>query len=99
MVEGKEYYLATGVHAAIIRKTSKGLEYLELQDNEVLNGYKILNNNVLTKRFGCKKSHNIKYIGKVEVESILIDVDSLKNNGEFEKILGFINTNGRKQLK
>lgn len=99
MVEGKEYYLATGVHAAIIRKTSKGLEYLELQDNEVLNGYKILNNNVLTKRFGCKKSHNIKYIGKVEVESILIDVDSLKNNGEFEKILGFINTNGGKQLK
>ena len=99
MVNDKEYYLATGVHAAIIRKTSKGLEYLELQDNEVLNGYKILNNNVLTKRFGCKKSHNIKYIGKVEAESILIDVDSLKNNGEFEKILGFINTNGGKQLK
>lgn len=99
MIKDKEYYLATGGHAAIIRKTSEGLEYLELQDNEILNGYKKLNNNVLTKRFGCKKSHNLKYIGKVEAESILIDVDSLKNNEEFKKILGFINTNSGKQLK
>ena len=99
MVKDKEYYLATGRHAAIIRKTSKGLEYLELQDNELFNGYKKLNNNVLKKRFGCKKSHNLKYVGKVEAESILIDVDSLKNNEEFKKILGFINTNSGKQLK
>lgn len=33
------------------------------------------------------------------MESILIDIDSLKNNEEFEKILGYINTNGGKQLK
>lgn len=99
MVKDKEYYLATGGHAAIIRKTSKGLEYLELQDNELFNGYKKLNNNVLKKRFGCKKSHNLKYVGKVEAENILIDVDSLKNNEEFKKILGFINTNSGKQLK
>ena len=99
MVKEKEYYLATGRHAAIIRKTSKGLEYLELQDNELFNGYKKLTHKVLTKRFGCKKSHNLKYVGKVEAESILIDVDSLKNNEEFKKILGFINTNSGKQLK
>ncbi|KXB65921.1 hypothetical protein HMPREF3181_01013 [Parvimonas sp. KA00067] len=38
-------------------------------------------------------------MGKVEADSILIDVDSLKNNEEFEKILGFININGGEQLK
>lgn len=99
MAEGKEYYLATGKHAAIIRKTSKGLEYLELQDYEHLNGYKKLNDKVLKKRFKCQKTHKIKYIGKVEARSFLIDTDSLKNNEEFKKILGFINTNGEKQLK
>lgn len=36
---GKEYRLVTGRHAAMIRKTEKGLEYLELQSN-VENGWK-----------------------------------------------------------
>lgn len=55
MVKDKEYYLATGGHAAIIRKTSEGLEYLELQDNELFNGYKKLNNNVLKKDLVVRK--------------------------------------------
>lgn len=99
MIKDKEYYLATGKHAAIIRKTTKRLEFLELQDYEHLNGYKELNDKVLKERFNCKKTHTIKYIGKVAAQSFLIDVDSLKNNEEFKKILGFINTNGEKQLK
>ena len=98
MVIDKEYYLATGKHAAIIRKTMEGLQYLELQSVEE-NGFKPLNNNILRRRFGCKKSHRMKYIGKFEVESMLIDVDSLKDNSEFRHILGYINTNKNKQLK
>ena len=53
MVIDKEYYLATGKHAAIIRKTMEGLQYLELQSVEE-NGFKPLNNNILRRRFGCK---------------------------------------------
>lgn len=94
----KEYYLATGRHAAIIRKTTDDVQYLELQSVEN-NGFKPLNNDVLRKRFGCRRSHTMKYIGKYEVENILIDVDSLKGNSEFKQILGYINTNKAKQLK
>lgn len=98
MIKDKEYYLATGRHAAIVRKSEKGFEYLELQD-EKSNGFKRLNNKVLRDRFKCKKSHTIKYIGKVKQESILIDIDSLKGNSEFKKILGYINTSKNKQIK
>lgn len=98
MVIDKEYYLATGRHAAIIRKTTDDVQYLELQDVED-NGFKPLNNKVLSRRFGCQKGYTMKYIGKFEVESILIDVDSLKDNSEFRHILGYINTNKNKQLK
>ena len=98
MAIDKEYYLATGHHAAIIRKTTDDVQYLELQDVED-NGFKPLNNKVLSRRFGCQKGYTMKYIGKFEVESILIDVDSLKDNSEFRHILGYINTNKNKQLK
>lgn len=88
--EGKEYYLATGSHAAIIRKVDDTLEYLELQ-SAVSNGYKELNSGVLQRRFACKKTHTS--LGrKYEVSNVLIDSDLLKGNEEFRKLLGYINT-------
>lgn len=100
---GKEYYLATGEHAAIIRKTEKGYEYLELQSPETkgysLNGFTELNDRELISRFKCKKSHSLKYIGKVEANSILIDTESLYDNTEFQSLLCFINTEKKSQMK
>lgn len=100
---GKEYYLATGRHAAIIRKTEKGYEYLELQSPETkrypLNGFTELNDRELISRFKCKKSHSLKYIGKIEANSILIDTESLYDNTEFQSLLCFINTEKKSQMK
>ena len=93
----KEYYLATGGHAAIIRKTNKGFEYLELQ-TEDKNGFKKLDKTALKSRFGCQTSHTVSGL-KLEPASILIDVDSCKNNKEFKNLLGYINTAKDKQNK
>nr|DAS75252.1 MAG TPA: hypothetical protein [Caudoviricetes sp.] len=93
----KEYYLATGEHAAIIRKNSKGFEYLELQ-TEDNNGFKKLTDSELKTRFICKKSHTVLGM-KYEATSILIDVDSLIESDEFNKILGFLNTEQGNQKK
>lgn len=99
----KDYYLATGKHAAIIRKVEKGYEYLELQSPETkghpLNGFRNLNDKELKNRFMCQKKHEIKYIGKIEAKSIMIDTESLYNNSEFQSLLGFINTEGKNQIK
>jgi hypothetical protein len=50
---GKEYYIATGRHAAMIRKTQNGFEFLELQTNG-RNGWKELDDYILKRRFGCQ---------------------------------------------
>lgn len=94
---GKEYYLATGGHAAIIKKSDGLFSYLELQDPKN-NGYKPLTDSVLRQRFGCKASHTF-YGRKIEVPSMLIDIDTLGRNEEFHKILGFINTDKDYQQK
>ena len=95
--EGKEYILAVGKHSAIIRKTSIGFEFLELQD-PMRNGWFKLNYERLQKRFACQKSHT--FAGKkVELKNILIDVDSLGKSKDFEKILEYINTPKGKQMK
>lgn len=94
---GKEYYFTCGSHAAIIRKTDKGFEYLELQSSHI-NGFKALDNNVLKERFGAKRSHTY-YRQKYEVTHVLIDTDLLKNDSKFRKMLGYINTASDKQRK
>lgn len=93
----KEYYLATGRHAAIIRKNEGRFEYLELQ-SRISNGFKPLDNVVLKERFKCKKTHSTRH-GKYEVDSYIIDSNSLKDNPEFHNLLSFINTAGSKQMK
>ena len=94
---GNEYYLAAGSHAAIIRKNEGRFEYLELQ-SRTLNGFKPFNNIVLKERFKGQKSHSA--VGRrYDANSYLIDVNSLKDNPEFHKILSFINTADSKQMK
>lgn len=97
MTMNKEYILATGNHAAIIKKLENGFQYLELQSAKS-NGFKQLTNEVLRYRFNCKKTHTI-YGSKVEWETILIDTESLNKNPEFQTILGYLNTNVDKQMK
>ena len=94
---GNEYYLATGRHAAIIRKNEGRFEYLELQ-SRTLNGFKPFNNIVLKERFKAQKSHSVSG-RKYDANSYLIDVNSLKDNPEFHKILSFINTADSQQMK
>lgn len=95
----KEYFLITGSHASIIKHTKEnGWQYLELQSS-ISNGYKPLNNDVLKKRFKCKKSHSI-YGNKIDSESVLVDIENFKkSNTKFKEVLGYINTNVTDQLK
>lgn len=92
----KEYYLAVGKHAAIVRRLESGVEYLELQ-SKIQNGWTSFDRYgsmaaTLSKRFGCRKTVN-KQFGKVwEKSVVLMDVDSFKGNDEFEELLGYINT-------
>lgn len=90
---GKEYYFATGGHAAIVRKNGERVEYLELQHPANGNGWHAMDANTLEKRFGCFKSR------EVACASFLIDIDSLGKNQDFIRILGFINTESSQQKK
>lgn len=100
----KEYYLAVGKHAAIIKNTDKGVMYLELQSSKE-NGWKYFASNgcttseTLMKRFGARKTVDRSF-GKVWEKSVVIaEVDSFKDNEEFRDILGYINTATDKQVK
>lgn len=93
----KEYYFTCGRHAAIIRKTDNGFEYLELQ-SAIQNGFKQLDKTVLKMRFGAKQSHSI-YGQRYETTEVLIDIDLLKKDAGFSKVLGYINTSKDNQIK
>lgn len=103
----KEYYMAVGKHAAIIRNTENGAEYLELQSKNE-NGWMPFDKygsivDTLRKRFGCRKTVDKMKLGKTtmtfEKPVLLIDIDTLNNNDEFKEILGYINTAGDSQKK
>lgn len=94
---GKQYYLTTGGHSAIIRKLEKGVEFLELQELKKL-GFHPLTNEVLKRRFSCKKSYS-SYGMKLEVTSLIIDIETLGNSKEFIELMRFINTSEYAQLK
>lgn len=99
----KEYYLATGKHAAIVRKLDTGYQYLELQ-SKYQNGWMPFERYgsmaaTLNKRFGCRKTVDRSFGYVWERSVILLDVDSFKNNEEFEQLLGYINTAVDKQRK
>lgn len=91
--KGKEYYMAAGRHAAIVRRTDNGYEYLELQHPSSGNGWHTLDDNTLTNRFGCYSARMF------ETSSFLMDVESMSNSQELRNILGFINTADSSQRK
>lgn len=99
----KEYYLAVGRHASIVKNTKDGVMYLELQSGRQ-NGWMPLGRYgseelTMQKRFGCRKTVD-RALGKVwEKPVFLLEVDSFKDNVEFEKVLGYINTDPDKQRK
>ena len=92
MDEGKEYYLATGLHAAVVRKVDGYFEYLELQ-HPTDNGWHSLDDSVLLHRFRCSP------VRLFECPNFLIDIDSLSENPEFLEILGYLNTAESEQHK
>ncbi len=102
----KEYYFVAGRHAAIVRNTERGSEYLELQSPKVSgNGWKVLGREPeeiaegLSRRFLCKKEPVVAG-GQVLSERVLVmDVDSFGLNPEFERLSEFFNTNAGTEQK
>ncbi len=102
----KEYYFVTGRHAAIVRNTERGSEYLELQSPKTTgNGWKILGREQeeiaegLARRFRCKKEP-LSEGGRILSERVLVmDVDSFSWNPEFEKLAEYFNTNAGAEQK
>lgn len=96
--DGKEYIFTACKHAAIVRKTATGYDYLELQSGWRKNTWYELNDFQLKNRFGCRKSHTT-YGMAYETREALIDIDKLKGNSAFEQLLDFINTATGSQMK
>lgn len=95
----KYYYFSCGKHAAIVRKTEKGYEYLELQNASAeRNGWHQLTTESLKNRFGAQKSHTI-YGSKIESKDCIIDIELLIKDAGFRKLMGYINTASGDQKK
>lgn len=95
---GKEYILGTGHHAAVIKADKDGkIWYLELQSSTP--GWQPFDgNNTLRWRWRCQKTHTT--LGtKVDAESYLVPVDSIKATDEYRQVLEFINTAEAEQKK
>ena len=95
MQKGKEYYLATGGHAAVVRLNNEGrYQYLELQSGIPSdNGWQPLTLGALFNRFGCEDGQDASY------SNYLIELGSLQNSREFLHLLGYINTAKYDQMK
>lgn len=95
MESGRQYYMATGAHAAVVRLNNEGVyQYLELQSGTPSeNGWHPLTLSALYSRFGCEDGQSREY------GNYLIDLDSLQNNTEFLDLLGYINTDESAQMR
>lgn len=100
MVEpGKEYYLAVGRHAAIVRKNDAGvLQYLELQSKN-RSGWTDFDGNpryTLKTRFGCTQ----KSSAAADYDFMLdITESDFTASDDFRSLLGFLNTEENAQRK
>lgn len=95
--EGKEYFFVAGNHAAIVRRKSSELEYLELQIPGMI-GFNPLNEETLRSRFRVKDTNidnNGKYYYTVDC---LIDITKF-NIPKFKSVLEYVNTYEDKQFK
>ncbi len=95
MEPGREYYMATGAHAAVVRRNNEGhYQYLELQSGTPSeNGWHPLTLSTLFSRFGCEDGQSSEYA------NYLIELSSLQNCTEFLDILGYINTDESAQMR
>jgi len=95
MEPGRQYYMATGAHAAIVRLNDNGVyQYLELQSGTPSeNGWHPLTLNSLYSRFGCEDGQSREY------SNYLIELDSLQSNSDFLNLLGYINTDVSAQMR
>ena len=95
---GKEYYLAVGRHASIVRKTNEGvLQYLELQSRNN-SGWTDFNGNpgyTLKTRFGCSSASSMA----AHYDFMLDLNDSNFNTDDFRSLLGYLNTDEKSQRK
>ena len=96
---GKEYYLAVGRHAAIVRKNADGvLQYLELQSKN-RSGWTDFNGNpryTLKNRFGCTQ----RATNSAQWDFMLDLTESdFTSNDDFRSLLGFLNTESNAQRK
>ena len=100
MVEpGKEYYLAVGRHAAIVRKNDDGvLQYLELQSKN-RSGWTDFDGNpkyTLKTRFGCTQQSSA-----AATYDFMLDIteSDFTSSDDFRSLLGFLNTEENAQRK
>ena len=96
---GKEYYLAVGRHAAIVRKNADGvLQYLELQSKN-RSGWTNFDGNprhTLSTRFGCTQ----RATNSAQQDFMLdLSESDFTSNDDFRSLLGFINTESNAQRK
>lgn len=96
---GKEYYLAVGRHAAIVRKNDDGvLQYLELQSKN-RSGWTDFDGNpryTLKTRFGCTQTSTA-----ASAYDFMLDIteSDFTSNDDFRTLLGFLNTEESAQRK
>lgn len=89
---GKEYYLAVGRHATIVRKTADGIyQYLELQSSRK-SGWIDFDGNpkhTLNTRFGCTSRSD----GSSHYDFMLdLEESDFTSTDDFKTLLGFLNT-------
>jgi hypothetical protein len=102
MVEGKEYFYATGRHASIVRIENGEMQFLELQSGKK-NGWKGFEREETffegtpheTKR-KYNTTDTLKNRFGVSSSSgspcIIVDIDQYKDNDQFRALMGYINT-------
>ena len=97
---GKEYLLASGKHAAIVRRTDQGvLQYLELQTEDE-NGWHNFKYDTLKERFGCSSTRKNKFGENNSKFDFMIDIEASDfSTNEYKSLLGYINTGVDKQQK
>ena len=102
MQEGKEYCFLTGRHAAIMRKKDGNIEYLELQSNHKGNGWQRLSysgssedRKDLEKGFAWRFGTSKYWKG----ESLMMDIEDMKDSMMLQKSYGYMNTAEDKQHK
>lgn len=90
MSDGKEYYFKAGEHAACVRRSENGYQYLELQGSADFNGWKSLTKDELENRFKTNYPQDIL---------ALVDGDDLMEVKKIRTIFGYMNTAENEQQK